>query len=109
MLYTNEYRAFVRRNLQAKDRNGLRPLPDGGKSRVTVLDANGKPVKPACKRPYHTTPHEKGTAADMYFDGLSYRRTAENIGQYFGRDTTQVTVYCWFGNWRIKRRKSCAR
>ena len=70
------------------------PCRRGGKARVAVLDANGKPVKPEGKRP-HATPHEKGAAVDMYFDGLSYRRTAENIGQYFGRDTTQVTVYRW--------------
>ena len=31
----------------------------------------------------------------MYFDGLSYRRTAENMETYFGRETTQVTVYRW--------------
>ena len=31
----------------------------------------------------------------MYFDGLSYRRTAENIGEYFGRSTNAVTVYRW--------------
>ena len=31
----------------------------------------------------------------MYYDGLSYRRTAENIGEYFGRETTPMTVYRW--------------
>ena len=31
----------------------------------------------------------------MYFDGLSYRRTAENIGDYFGRKTNAATVYRW--------------
>ena len=31
----------------------------------------------------------------MYFDGLSYRRTADNIGEYFGRDTNTATVYRW--------------
>ena len=58
------------------------------------MDANGKPVKPEGKRP-HATSHEKGAAVDMYFDGLSYRRTAENIGDYFGRDTNHATVYRW--------------
>ena len=31
----------------------------------------------------------------MYFDGLSYRRTAENIDLYFGRETNAATVYRW--------------
>ena len=31
----------------------------------------------------------------MYFDGLSYRRTAENIGDYFHRPTNAATVYRW--------------
>ena len=31
----------------------------------------------------------------MYFDGLSYRRTAGNMDQFFGRETTQVSVYQW--------------
>ena len=31
----------------------------------------------------------------MYFDGLSYRRVAENIGDYFGRPTNASTVYRW--------------
>ena len=70
------------------------PCRRGRKARVAALDANGKPVKPDGKRP-HATPHEKGAAVDLHFDGLSCRRTAENIGQYFGRDTTQVTVYRW--------------
>ena len=62
--------------------------------RVAVLDARGKPVKPEGKRP-HATPHEKGAAVDMYFDGVSYRWTAENMEQYFGRETTQMGVYRW--------------
>ena len=68
-----------------------------GKSRVAVLDANGKPVKPAGKR-LHAIPHEKGAAVDMYYDGLSHRRTAENIGQYFGRETSPGSVYAWVRN-----------
>ena len=66
----------------------------GGGRRVVILDANGKPIKPAGKRP-HATPHEKGAAVDMYFDGLSYRRVAGNMEQYFGRETSPMTVYCW--------------
>ena len=31
----------------------------------------------------------------MYFDGVSYRRTAENVGDYFGWPTTAMTVYRW--------------
>ncbi len=59
-----------------------------------MLDANGKPIKPAGKRP-HATPHERGAAVDMYFDGLSYRRVARNMEQYFGRETNPATVYRW--------------
>lgn len=66
----------------------------GGGARVAVLDANGKPVKPEGKRP-HATAHEKGAAVDMYFDGLSYRRTAGNMEQYFGRKTDPASVYNW--------------
>ena len=43
----------------------------------------------------HANPQEVGAAVDMYFDGLSYRRAAENVGDYFGRPTTGVTVYRW--------------
>ena len=43
----------------------------------------------------HATAHQVGMAVDMYFDGLSYRRTAENIGTYTGRPTTAAAVYNW--------------
>ena len=65
-----------------------------GNKRIAILDANGKPVKPEGRRP-HATPHEKGAAVDMYFDGLSYRRIAGNMEQYFGRETDAATVYRW--------------
>ncbi len=65
-----------------------------GRARVAILDANGKPVKPEGKRP-HATPHEKGAAVDMYFDGLSYRRVAGNMETYFGRKTDTASVYNW--------------
>ena len=48
----------------------------------------------APRRP-HATPKEVGAAVDMYFDGLSYRRTAENVEEYFGRKTDAATVYRW--------------
>ena len=66
----------------------------GGGRRMIVVDANGKPVKPEGKRP-HATPHEKGAAVDMYFDGLSYRRVAGNMETYFGRETDPTSVYNW--------------
>ena len=31
----------------------------------------------------------------MYFDGLSYRRIAENVHEYFGRETSPMTVFRW--------------
>lgn len=65
-----------------------------GHLRVALLDETGQPIKPDYKRP-HATPHEKGAAVDMYFDGLSYRQTAENLHQYFGRETAHRSVYNW--------------
>ena len=63
---------------------------------MVQIDARGKPVKPAPAGKYRqATPHEKGAAVEMYFDGLSYRRTAGNMDQFFGRATTQVSVYRW--------------
>lgn len=66
----------------------------GAGARVVVLDANGKQIREEGKR-QHATPHEKGAAVDMYFDGLSYRRVARNMEQYFGRKTEPKTVYRW--------------
>jgi len=43
----------------------------------------------------HATPEQIGAAVDMYFDGLSYRRTAENLGEHLGRQTEPMTVYRW--------------
>ena len=58
--------------------------PGGTSSTVTVDVAR-----------HHATPKEVGAAVDMYFDGLSYRRTAENIGEYFDHPTNASTVYRW--------------
>lgn len=41
------------------------------------------------------TPRMIGAAVDMYFDGHSYRQTAENVEDYFGKPTTAKTVYNW--------------
>ncbi len=46
-------------------------------------------------RKAHATPQMVGAAVDMYFDGISYRRTAENVHEYFGRETDAATVYRW--------------
>lgn len=43
----------------------------------------------------YATPQEKGAAVDMYIDGLSYRKTAQNVETYFGRPTNATTVYRW--------------
>ncbi len=61
---------------------------------MVQIDARGKPVKPPGPHA-HATPHEKGAAVEMYFDGLSYRRTAGNMDQFFGRPTNQMSVYSW--------------
>ena len=63
---------------------------------MVQLDARGKQVKPAPAGKYRqATPHEKGAAVDLYFDGVSYRWTAENMEQFFGRDTGSTSVYRW--------------
>ena len=72
------------------------PCRTAGGARVVQIDARGKPVKPSPARKYRqATPHEKGAAVEMYFDGLSYRRTAGNMDQFFGRDTGSTSVYRW--------------
>ncbi len=43
----------------------------------------------------HATPAQVGAAVDMYFDGLSYQRTADNIAEHFDRKTNPATVYRW--------------
>ena len=70
------------------------PCRRPGKSLVALLDANGILVKPPGPHA-HATPHEKGAAVDMYYDGLSYCRTAENVGQCSGREINATTVYRW--------------
>ena len=77
-----------------KTGQSCQPCRRPGKARVQVLDANGKPVKPAGPHS-RATPHEKGAAVDLYFDGHSYRRTADNMEQYFDRETNTATVYRW--------------
>ncbi len=62
----------------------------GGEYKVLTIDPSKKET-----RRQHATPVEIGAAVDMYFDGISYRRTAENIGDYFGRPTNATTVYRW--------------
>ena len=60
---------------------------------MVQIDARGKQVKPAPAGNYRqATPHEKGAAVEMYFDGLSYRKTAGNMDQFF-----------WAGNHRPQR------
>ena len=43
----------------------------------------------------HATPREIAAAVDMYFDGLSYRKVARNMGDHFNLATGQVTVHRW--------------
>ena len=61
-----------------------------GGARLVPIDDRGKPVKPEGKHP-----HVKGAAVEMYFDGLSYRRIAGNMDQFFGRETGSTSVYRW--------------
>ncbi len=77
-----------------KTGQSCQPCRRPGKVRAQTLDANGKPVKPPGPHA-RATPHEKGAAVDLYFDGHSYRRTADNMAQYFDRETNTATVYRW--------------
>ena len=52
-------------------------------------------LQPGEKRRGHAPPQLVGLALDMYFDGLSYRRTAEKLGEHFGQDTNPATVFRW--------------
>ena len=77
---------------------------------MVQIDARGKQVKPAPAGKYRqATPHEKGAAVEMYFDGLSYRRTAGNMDQFFGRETTGASVYGWVRDLSKKAERRYAR
>ncbi len=78
-----------------KTGQACRTCRSSGGARVVQLDARGKPARPPNGQYRQATPHEKGAAADLYFDGVSYRRTAKNMEQYFGRETGQMSVYRW--------------
>ena len=52
-------------------------------------------VGPGAYPAFSTEHHEKGAAVEMYFDGLSYRRTAGNMDQFFRRETEQMNIYRW--------------
>ena len=66
-----------------------------GTVRLIQLDDRGKPIYPRNGQRRHGTPHEKGATVEMYFDGVSYRKTAQNMKQYFGRETNPSTIYRW--------------
>ena len=46
-------------------------------------------------RRHHASSREVGAAVDLYFDGLSYRRVAENMGEHFDHPTNAATVFRW--------------
>ena len=56
----------------------------------------------------HAMPHEVGAGVDMYFDGLSYRRVADNIGEYFHQPTTPMTILNWVRHLTDKARDMTA-
>ena len=60
-----------------------------GGSQRQAKPRRGRPPKPSAPA------RVVGAALDMYFDGLSYRRTAENLGEYFDKPTDAATVYRW--------------
>ena len=67
-----------------KTRQSCRTCGHAGKARVVLLDERGKPIDSRNKHYRQATPHEKGAAVDMYFDGVSHRKTAQNMEQYLG-------------------------
>ena len=73
--------------------------PGGGHQVLTIGPTSTE------KRRQHATPIEIGAAVDMYFDGLSYRRTAESIGDYFHRPTNAATVYRWVNEQTAKAKE----
>ena len=85
---------LCRGNCKRKTGQPCQTCRTSGGARLVQLDERGKPVKPPGPHA-HATPHEKGAAVDIYFGGHSYRRTAGNIGEYFGKDTNTATVYRW--------------
>ena len=78
-----------------KTGQSCRTCRSSGAVRFVQLDDRGKPIKPTDGQRRQATSHEKGAAVDMYFDGVSYRKAAQNMKQYFGRETTRVSIYRW--------------
>lgn len=72
-----------------------RTCRSAGAVRIVQLDDRGKPIHPRNGQLRHATPHEKGAAVDMRFDGVSYRKTAQNMKRYFGRETNPPTICRW--------------
>ena len=67
-----------------------RPGGRGKRASVQIKRGAGRP-----KGALGVTPKVQGAAMDMYFDGLSYRKVAENVGDYFDKPVTPTTVYRW--------------
>lgn len=82
-------------NCKRKTGQPCRTCRTFGVSLLVQRDALGKPIDPPNKHYRQATPHEKGAAVDMYFDGVSYRKTAQNVEQYFGRKTGSTSIYRW--------------
>ena len=78
-----------------KTGQSCRTCRSSGAVRFVQLDDRGKPIKPTDGQRRQATSHEKGAAVDMYFDGVSYRKTAQNMKQYFGRETGPTSIYRW--------------
>ena len=100
---------LCRGNCKRKTGQACQTCRTSGKARVVELDANGKPVKPPGPHA-HATPHEKGAAVDLYFDGVSYRRTAENMESVFrAGNRTDEHLPLGQGIDRKRRIRCCAR
>ena len=68
-----------------------------GKGRKSSINKGGRP-----HGSLSVEPRIMGAAVDMYFDGLSYRRVAENVGEYFDEPTNPTTVYRWVTRLSLK-------
>ena len=50
----------------------------------------------------HANPREIGAAVDMFYDGLSYRKVSDNMGEHFNLDTGGATVHRWVQDYSAK-------
>ena len=53
----------------------------------------------------HATPQQIGLAVDMYYSGLSYRKSGEILADHFERPTSEASIYRWVGQLTDKAKR----